>query len=354
MNHQTNTARFLITRLSHIGDCILTLLLACAIKRAMPEAHLSWVVERPTDALLRNHWAVDELVVLPRGWRRSVSKLLSIRAQLRRLRPQVVLDPQSLTKSALLGWLSGATQRIGFRGPHGRELAPLLNNHFVEPNCTHLLDRTLALLEPLGIDDSHPVFDLQIPESAQAAMGSFLQTHHLGCRFALVNPGGSWPSKRWSPRKFARVAAYLGEAHEVPSVVVWAGDEERQWAETIVKRSRGRAVLAPRTDLCELASLSAQAAFFVGGDTGPLHIAAAMGTPCIGLYGPTKPQDSGAYGNEHLAVQAFYQSGNRRTRRNSTIAINAIDVELVTDACDKMLRRLATSPSTSTTEKEAA
>ena len=296
MNRYEDGERFLITRLSHIGDCILTLPLACALKQSFPKCHVSWVVERPTDSLLRDHSAIDELIVLPRGWRQSLPKLAKVRSQLRSLRPTVVFDPQSLTKSALLAWLSGARTRIGFRGRFGRELAPLLNNEFVQPKSTHLLDRTLELLQPLQPDTPSPIFDLQVSATAQSSMKEFLKTHHLGCRFALINPGGSWPSKRWSPRKFGRVAAYLGEAHEVPSVVVWAGDEERTWAETIVKGSRGRAVLAPKTDLRELAALSALAAFFVGGDTGPMHIAAAMGTPCIGLYGPTKPQDSGAYG----------------------------------------------------------
>ncbi len=339
MNDSNPQRRVLITRLSHIGDCVLTLPLACAIKDQDPDSTIVWVCEKPANQLLEQHRAVDQLVVVPRGYLRSIRALRRLRSSLQSLDCQVAIDPQSLTKSSVAGWLSGAARRIGFRGKFGRELAPYLHNEGIVPKSTHLVDRTLELLEPLGLQRTDPVFDLQPGEAADSAVRQFVAASHLGCGFVVLNPGASWESKRWSPRKFARVARHLGEQHNIPSLVTWAGAEERSWAQQVVDRSGGHAVLAAPTSLTELASLMQHAHFFVGSDTGPLHIAGAMKTPCIGLYGPTRPQDSGAYGPGHIAVQAFYQSGDRRTRRTNRTAMNAIDAESVIDACELMISR---------------
>ncbi len=126
--------------------------------------------------------------------------------------------------------------------------------------------------------------------------------------------------------------------------MTWAGEEELQMAKYIVNDSVGGAILTPKTNLLELAALcnfESGARFFIGGDTGPLHIASAMGTPCIGLHGPTRPQDSGAYGPQHIAIQDWYQSGSSRYRRNAdNDAMQDIDVTTVCQACDLMVDRL--------------
>jgi heptosyltransferase-1 len=337
---ETGNLRVLITRLSHIGDCVLTLPLACAIKDHQPDAFVAWIVEKPADQLLAGHRAIDKLLVVPRGFLKSPSALIGLRKRLRKLRCNIALDPQSLSKSAVLARLSGAPRRVGFKGRHGREIAPQLNNECIEPTSTHLLDRTLELLPALGIETPRPVFDLPVATDADTTTAEFIATSHLGCGFVVLNPGASWPSKQWAPRKFARVARHLGEKHRIPSLVTWSGEVEKAWAEQIVERSGGHALLAPSTNLRELASLLRCAHFFVGSDTGPLHVAAAVGTPCIGLYGPTRPEDSGAYGTDHLAVQAFHQTGNRRTRKSSDIAMSAIDAERVIDACEEQIHRL--------------
>ena len=121
-------------------------------------------------------------------------------------------------------------------------------------------------------------------------------------RFAVINPGAGWPSKVWPPDRFAAVA-WLGSRHAMRSLVVWAGDQERAWAEQIVAGSAGFGVLAPPTTLCQLAAVTRQAALFVGSDTGPLHIAVAVGTPCVGMFGPMPAGRNGPYGPQHIAVQ---------------------------------------------------
>ena len=128
------------------------------------------------------------------------------------------------------------------------------------------------------------------------------------------------------------------------SVVSWAGPEEKRMAEEIVESSNGAAILAPSTTLGELAALYKKASAFIGCDTGPLHIASAVGTSCVGLHGPTLPEKSGAYGEQHVAVQSWFQ-GSRNRKRASNLAMRDISVDDVCVALDKLFevksRRLA-------------
>lgn len=333
-----NTSRILITRLSHLGDCVLTLPLATAIRAHSPQTKIAWIIEKPGQQLLADHPAIDELIAVPRGWLKKPRQLFAIRKQLRSFAPDVCIDPQSLSKSSILARLSGARRRIGFGKPIGREIAPNLNNELVVPETEHLVDRTLGLLEPLGIPiPAAAEFALPNYASANAELQPFIDNQHLGCTFAVINPGAGWASRRWPPRRYGSVARHLGQKFQIPSVVAWAGADEEKMALEIVNRSGGHGIMAPNTTLQQLAELLRKAAFYVGSDTGPMHIAAAVGTPCISLYGPTLPVRSGAYGKGHEYVQSFYQSTNRK---KGDEAMRAIEPEMVITACDKMVERI--------------
>jgi ADP-heptose:LPS heptosyltransferase len=255
----------------------------------------------------------------------------------------VCLDSQSLTKSSMLGWITGARHRIGFGKPQGRELALVLNNIRVTPTRSHVVEKYLELTGPLGVphsDEAH--FDLD--EGPREVIDRFLYDAHLTGDFAVINPGAGWDSKLWPARRFAKVARHLGEVHQLPTAVCWAGDEEQTWAEQIVAGSGGHALLAPPTSLPELASLMRRATICVGSDTGPLHLAAAVDTPCVGLYGPTRPSVCGPYGKRHINVQAYLQQGSGRERRGSrNDAMLAIESKLVQSACDQLLQRIRTA-----------
>ena len=120
--------------------------------------------------------------------------------------------------------------------------------------------------------------------------------------------------------------------------MVWAGDREQEWAGQIVAHSAGYACLAPETNLPELAALMQPARLCVSADTGPLHLAAALGTPCVGLYGSTQPSVCGPYGDQHVSVQAYYQAGSSRERRRAdNDAMQAITASDVIAACDRVL-----------------
>ncbi|MEZ6105463.1 MAG: glycosyltransferase family 9 protein [Pirellulaceae bacterium] len=211
----------------------------------MPDAHITWAVESPSHQLLEGHAALDAVIKIPKGWLKSVGKFRETRRQLRAQPFDLVFDPQSLTKSAALGWVSGCGRRVGLARPQGREFAPWLNNERVEPTEEHIVPRSLELLRVLGVKRPEVEFNVPIHETAVEAMQQFLLRQRLRGGFAAINPSASWPSKRWELDRFAQVATHLRTAHGLRTVVVWAGEEERAMAQSIVDQSGGAALLAP-------------------------------------------------------------------------------------------------------------
>lgn len=332
--------RILIVRLSAIGDVIQGMPVACALRQRYPEAFLAWVVEQPAAALLQGHEALDELITLPRGWLKSPAIVWQLRRRLRAMQFDTAVDVQGLTKSAVAARLSGARRRIGPSRSWGRELSLWLNSELVGVTAEHTVDRTLELLRPLGIES--PAVRFQVPEDSadRAAAVKIIRQAGVQRGFAIVNSGAGWPSKLWPKDRYAAVAAYLGKAHSLPTLAVAAGREQRMAAQQIVAGSGGHAQLAPPTTLRELAALARRCRLFVGSDTGPLHLAAAVAAPCVGLYGPWPAERHGPYGAQHVVLQkmCFYGS-TRQRRRASPMFMEAIDVESVCDACDEILRR---------------
>jgi heptosyltransferase I len=334
----SKTPRILIARMSAIGDTILTLPVACALRAHFPDAFLAWVVEEKSSAMVLGHACLDEVLVLPRGWFTSPRPLLAARRALRALRLDTTIDCQGMTKSAFACRLSGARQRIGLRGEHGRELSPWLNNQLVETHCSHVVDRSLELLAPLGIQQPAVQWQLPVDDASRRRMREAVAGLGLAGPYAVINPGATWNSKLWELDRFGRVAQHLGARHRLPTLVVWGGGRERVAAEQIVAESGGHAVLAPPSTLIELAALIEGGRLFVSADTGPLHMAVAVGTPSIGLYGATRREDCGPYGSPHVALQVEYQGGSHKERRRAdNRAMRLITVEMVCAECDAML-----------------
>ena len=332
--------RILIVRLSAIGDVIHGMPVLNALRIHWPGAMIAWLAEGHCGDLLEGHPALDELIRVPRKWLKSPSEVRRIRRELRQRKFDIAIDLQGLTKSAIAASLSGARRRIGYGGIDGRELSRLLNNCLVEPTATHVVDRNLDLLKPLGIVKPKPEFLLPILPDAREKTVAFLGECGLQQRFAVINPGAGWPSKLWPVERYAEVARHLGQHRSLPSVVVWAGNQELHLAEQIVRESSGHATLAPPTTLGELAALNRQASLFVGSDTGPLHMAAALGTPTVALFGPVPHERNGPYGDRHIALQKSRLEGGSRLRRNATNeTMLAIESKDVCAACDKLLAR---------------
>lgn len=332
-------SRVLITRLSALGDCVHTLPLACALKSAYPAVHISWVAEEHVVPLLLKHDFIDEVFSLPRHWAKSPARILDLRRKLRKRRFDAVIDPQSLSKSAVIAFLSGAPLRIGFSGRFGREISTVLNNSLIEPRRQHAIDRYLELLAPFGIHNPGIRFGVPRLELPSKKLDDFLAKELPAANFVVVAPGASWPSKKWPTERYAQIVEFLSREFGLSSVVIWGSQLERQEATRIASLAARKAVVAPPFDLLELAELLRRTALFIGSDSGPLHLAAAVDTRVIGIYGPTRPTQTGPYGTGHVALQEFYQRGPKRYRRRaSNSAMRAVTVERVSDACREILK----------------
>jgi lipopolysaccharide heptosyltransferase I len=337
---QCRSPRILITRLTAIGDCILTMPLAVALRQAFPQAFIAWVVEGVSGTMIERHTAIDTAIRLPRRFARSPRTLWRLRQQLRALRLDMTIDPQGLSKSALVAWLSGARRRIGFARPVGREISPWLNTELVESQERHVVDRYLELLGPLGISRGSARFEFPVDEQSRAKMAAALVGLGLKGPFAILNPGAGWESKRWPAERYADVARELDRRWQIPSLVVWAGQPERAWADQIALSAANSAFVAPATTLLELAALLSQATLFVGSDTGPLHMAAVLGVPCAGIYGPTDPEICGPYGAGHQTVRAPATTKMpRQGRRGTNAAMRQVPVSWLIEACHRILTR---------------
>ncbi len=332
--------RILIVRLSAIGDVVQSMSVACALRDRFPTAFLAWVVGEPGGTLLRGHRALDEVIPLPRGWLKSPKAVWQLRRRLRAMRFDTAIDAQGLTKSAIIARLSGARRRLGFGDPWGREMSRWFNNETVDTTAVHVVDRNMQLLRPLGIDASPVRFDVpELPADRESAE-RYIHENNLGDGFAIINTGAGWPSKLWPGDRHAAVAIHLGQCRNLPTVVIGGNDAERAMAEQIVARSEGHARLAPPMTLPELAAVMRRGRLFVGSDTGPLHLAAAVGTPCVGLHGPFPAEKHGPYGPGHIALQKMHFTGSTRQRRNaSSQCMEAITINDVCEACDQLLQR---------------
>jgi heptosyltransferase I len=296
----------LLLRTSALGDVVHSLPVASALRRAYPAARLGWVVEEPFAALVASHPAVD--VVLPvalRRWRRAPLDRATQReaaAFLGRLRTfcaDVALDLMGNHKAGILARLSGASLRLGARRDARREpsSAAWLNRR-VELAGLHAVDRALSLLRGLGLDPGPADFaGAALLPADPAAVGNGPDE---APGYVLLQPGAGWASKRYPPAWLGQVASGLAATGE--RVRVLAGPGEEALAEAVVVASAGGAVAVAPSGLGGLAAWLRGARLVIGGDTGPLHLAHALGAPVLALHGPTDPARHGPYGAPERAL----------------------------------------------------
>lgn len=292
--------RILLVRLGALGDLVHALPVAAAIKAAWPEARLDWLAEarhRPFLDLvpvLDGRLAIDTRSVRGRcGWPAVVRAMRSRRYD-------ATLDVQGLLKSAALARLSGAHRVIGFARAHLREpLAVHAYSETVDPRgAVHVVEKNLACAAALGVPVAAPRFPLS-PPNPSPEVAAVVEA--AGPAFAAINPGAAWPSKRWPAERFGALARRLADRCGLGSIVLW-GPGERALADAVAAAAGGAARIAPPTSVGDLLVLLARAAVVVAGDTGPLHLAAALGTPVVGIYGPTDPRRNGPWGPRDRAV----------------------------------------------------
>jgi lipopolysaccharide heptosyltransferase I len=330
--------RFLIVRLGSLGDVVHAIPVAAALRNRFPLAHIDWLVDPRYIELLDLVECVDRRIpVDPRELRAGNSHLFSTLRMLRRTRYDAAIDLQGLLKSAVLARLVGAGRTIGFPRPHLREpAARLFYTHAPDPaTATHIIDKNLALLEPLDVSDRRVRFPISIPHTPVVES---IRSRFEGGRYAIVNPGAAWPNKRWPAERFGALAASIRRDLGWRSLVVW-GPGEQPLATAVAAASESAADAAPPTTIADVVGLARGAQLMVAGDTGPLHLAGAVGTPIVGLFGPTRPERNGPWAPRDVVVSSVSTCSclyERRCKR-APPCIENIDVDEVMAAVQRRL-----------------
>lgn len=291
--------RLLVVRLGSLGDLVHTLPAVAAIRRAYPFAQIDWFVDAVHREFLDLVPVISTVVLLrranARGW-------LDARRELRRRQYEVAIDFQGLIKSAALARMSGARRVIGFDRRSAREpwAAAFYTERINASDSGHVVEKNLLLAAAAGAPSDAREFPL-VP-TASAAVETI--RHVVDGPFALLNCGAAWPNKRWPAERLGRLAAWLRARHGLRSVALW-GPGEQDLAAEVARVSDGAAVVAPATGLADLVAMAREAKLMVSGDTGPTHIAAAVGTPVVSLFGPTNPARNGPWDRADVAVSRY-------------------------------------------------
>jgi heptosyltransferase-1 len=331
---------FLIVRLGSLGDVVHAIPFAAALRKEFPHARIDWMVDPRYIDLLELVSVVDRRIPMdPRWFLRAAERrrMLGTLRELRRMQYDAVFDLQGLLKSAMLARAVRGRRVIGFPGSHLREpVARLLYTSAPDPGtATHVIYKNLALLTALGVQDRHVRFPLTVPASATIDSVVHRFAPH---GFVLINPGAAWPNKRWPAACFGAVAASIRETYGLRSLVLW-GPGEKPLAHDVADASAGAAEVAPPTGIPDLAGIARAARLMISGDTGPMHVAAAVGTPLVTLFGPTRPDRNGPWALYDIAISRVDRCScvyERRCRLGAP-CINEISVDDVLAAVERRL-----------------
>ena len=346
--------RVLIVRLGSLGDVVHTIPVAAALGHRFPDAAVDWAIDERYAGLLELVPGLDRRIVLRTRSLPALAAWAALRRALREVPYDVALDVQGLGKSALAARLCGARRVVGLAAPFLRERwARPFYTETVDPGRPrHVVDRNLGILGALGTARCDWAFPIRVGASPVVdALLRRLDPPGAGC--VLINPNAAWSTKCWPPERYGAVASHVRRAHGRPCVVIRGpGDDAR--AAAVVAASGGAAAAAPPTDLVELAALLRAGALLVSGDTGPLHLAAALGTPLVGIYGPSDPARNGPWSRDDEVVSAFADCACAARRagagravhmvrrcRARTGCLDAVTVEQVCAAVDRRLGSLA-------------
>jgi len=329
--------RILIVRMSALGDIVHALPVLAALRRAWPDAQVDWIVDEAYASILSLAEGLHQRVVV-RGKGPDAKGYVSAVRHLRAQKYDAALDLQGLIKSAVWARLSGAARVIGFDRAHLREpMAALFYTETVVPfDAPHVIQKNLSILKAFDLAPG----PLELPLHPEAAMATTTALAAVGGprQYVVLNPGAAWPNKRWPADRFGALAAELHAQTGLRSLITW-GPSEQALAETVVSASGGTAALAPPTAIADLAVIMRDAALVVSGDTGPLHIAAAMGTPLVGLYGPTWPERNGPWNpdDEVISRAGGCVCHHKRQCLRGAPCINEIAVSEVLAAAERRL-----------------
>jgi lipopolysaccharide heptosyltransferase I len=344
--------RFLVIRLSSIGDIVHALPAVAALGDTFPTAEIHWAVEKRHAALLDGNPYIHRVIKLDTlGWRHellspwTLEQIAGTGMALREASFDAVLDFQGLIKSAFLAWFSKSSQRIGFSEYWLREpLAGMFYTGRVSPHGRrHIIELNLSLVERLGVPrqaSQEWKFPLPHSEAEDSYVANRLAEMNIE-EIVVLNPGGGWKSKCWAPENYAVLIQRLEKM--IPQFMLLTGSPEEEPAiEDILQRAGSRRAAYFPSTILQLIALIRRARLFVGGDTGPLHLAEAAGTPVVAIFSSAEPvntpERNGPFRAQDISVVNRNGTPTHRLGKNSDY-LRDVSVESVLAAIRERLAR---------------
>jgi lipopolysaccharide heptosyltransferase I len=304
--------KILIVKLSSIGDVIHTLPVLSAIHTQIPNAEISWVVEKKSAEILRNNQLLEKIIEIDTKalrQRKTLGKTLPIaRRQFSELRAStfdVALDFQGLFKSAAIAKLAKVKKRYGFSKEVLREPASrfLLNETVKIPKKVHIIRKNLLLAEKaLNLSPTENNFEFPIFTDESHKLEAEKVFEKTGEKIAILNPAGGWITKLWHAEKFGQLADKLFEQFGITSVVPTIPSEQHL-TEKVLSSSKSGKIFAENLSLKGFYELAKRTKVYVGGDTGPTHLAVAANAPIVGIFGPTEWWRNGSPNKDDICVE---------------------------------------------------
>ena len=344
-------SRILIVRLSAIGDVVRTLPAVHLIRKELPEAYLGWALEDVPYSLIKDHPEIDRFFVFPKkqirqavrkGDFKQAKRLLNeFGAELKAERFEIAIDMQNLFKSGVVTLLSGAKTRIGYG--LAREGSKFFFNYYITPpykshQMMQFIDWQLELVKRMGVTDAGVKFVLPDYSPEERVITQFLNKHKITGDYFCLAPGTSWSNKSWTPEGMAGLADRLSSYGKV---IVIGSELDRKIANQLLEMAKTTPIDSIGVfNLRELAVLLRKAKFYIGGDTGPMHLAVAVGTQVFAWFGPTSPAAHGPYqaGAVIFNMNLYCQPCNKR-KCDSKQCLQELKLETVWGKVEAFLKK---------------
>ncbi len=298
---QLNPRRICLIKPSALGDVIQALPVLAGLRKRWPDAHISWVVNRSFANLLEGHPDLNEIIEFPRhvkGFRRF-SAMWRLARQLRKSRFDLVLDQQGLLRSGLMTWVTRASRRVGFA--HAREGATLAYTDKIDTDWKNIsaVVKNWEMARALGCEGEPPTPLVPIRDEDRA--WARRQIASLPRPLLAIHPGAQWQTKRWPPEHFAELASRAIKEFDAGIILV-GGPGEGVICDRIREQIPSALSVAEQTTLKQLAAVLSESDVYLSGDSGPMHLAAAVGVPVIAVFTCTSPTRAGPYWPGHRVV----------------------------------------------------
>jgi lipopolysaccharide heptosyltransferase I len=346
--------RILIVKLSSIGDVVHALPVLRTIRHNLPDSYIAWIVEEKAREMLEGNKDIDKIITInTKRWRKGMSlralnlskgeaistlfrEILDVINTIRKERFDTAIDLQGLIKSGVISYLSGAKTRIGFDSDNCREFLNILFTNkkvSISDEDRHVIDKNLSLLKPFGFKEIKREFFINTSLKDDKYINDFLLKNRInGKPIIAVNLGAGWKTKEWGIKNYAELCNRIISEVGANIILTWGPGEEDMVKEAADSMAY-KPFIAPPTTLKQLVALLRRCSLFIGGDTGPLHMAAALKIPTVAIYGPSDPLRNGPYGDNHFIIHKKIECSGCYKRTCDTIkCLKMISVDEVFSA----------------------